>query len=191
MPSRRQAQACTQFGRVCAGLGIEVITTSSAEAKGRVERCFRTFQDRLVNEMRLNGITTVKAANQFLEGFIKRHNERFALSNDDVQNAFRSLDGNTRSKLNSILCVIEQRSILNGNVVSFNNEQFMPIEDNGEVLLLAVDTKIDVVRTLNDQLLARYQDRDYRLIKVADGRFTAHTPQSTHPWKRYNPNWLG
>jgi len=69
----------TQFGYACKQLGIEIKTSSIPEAKGRVERVFRTLQSRLIVELRLNGITTIEEANKFLISFIKEFNEKFAL----------------------------------------------------------------------------------------------------------------
>ena len=57
----------SQFVRACEELGIRVITTSSAESKGRIERAWRTTQGRLVPELRLNGITTMLDANRYLD----------------------------------------------------------------------------------------------------------------------------
>jgi hypothetical protein len=68
----------TQFGRALAELNVEILCANSSQAKGRVERANRTLQDRLVKEMRLEGISSMEAANAFLPSFIARHNLRFA-----------------------------------------------------------------------------------------------------------------
>jgi hypothetical protein len=60
----------SQFGRALAELGIELIAAHSPQAKGRVERLFKTVQDRLVKELRLAGIATIEAANQFVEAWL-------------------------------------------------------------------------------------------------------------------------
>jgi hypothetical protein len=60
--------------RACRELEIEVIHSGSPQAKGRIERVFRTLQDRLVKEMRLEGISTLEQANAFLEASLPRHN---------------------------------------------------------------------------------------------------------------------
>jgi len=69
----------TQFGRLLAELGITPISARSPQAKGRIERLWETFQDRLVSELRLAGISTLEEANRFLEGFLERYNARFAV----------------------------------------------------------------------------------------------------------------
>ena len=77
----------TQFGRAARELGIEIICAHSPQAKGRVERSNQTFQDRLVKEMRLLGISDIEAANAYLPEFRQKHNTKFAVepkSNNDA-----------------------------------------------------------------------------------------------------------
>jgi len=78
--SKRDAQTerLTQFGRVLNDLNIELICANSSQAKGRVERANKTLQDRLVKEMRLQGIDTIEQANVWLPDFIADFNRRFA-----------------------------------------------------------------------------------------------------------------
>ena len=79
------AAPLTQFGRMCASLGIQIIAASSPQAKGRVERNHGTHQDRLVKKLRRLGIADATAANAFLETtYLVEHNTRFVLSNDWV-----------------------------------------------------------------------------------------------------------
>lgn len=68
----------TQFGRILDELGIELICANSSQAKGRVERANKTLQDRLIKEMRLQGINTIEEANAWLPYFIEDFNHRFA-----------------------------------------------------------------------------------------------------------------
>jgi len=69
----------TQFGRACKQLGIELIFANSPQAKGRIERIFRTLQNRLVKEMRLRGIKTCEEANKFLAEYLPKFNAKFAV----------------------------------------------------------------------------------------------------------------
>ncbi len=69
----------SQVGRALAELGIRSIAAGSPQAKGRIERLWGTFQDRLVAELRLAGIVEREAAEAFLPGFLERHNARFAV----------------------------------------------------------------------------------------------------------------
>jgi hypothetical protein len=75
----RGEEPLTQFGRMCAKLGIEVIAASSPQAKGRVERAHGTHQDRLVKKLRRKEIRSQEAANVYLEReYLPEHNRRFA-----------------------------------------------------------------------------------------------------------------
>lgn len=85
----RGAQDPTHLGRVLAELGIGYIRARSPQAKGRLERLWRTLQDRLVAELRLHGIATLEAANAFLPAFSADYNRRFARPPADPTPAWR------------------------------------------------------------------------------------------------------
>jgi hypothetical protein len=70
----------SQFGRALRELGVDLIAAHSPQAKGRVERLFQTFQDRLIKELRLAGIATVEDAPRFLEHYLPVYNRRFAVA---------------------------------------------------------------------------------------------------------------
>jgi transposase len=72
------AQHPTHFARILQDLGIGYIPAGSPQAKGRIERLWRTLQDRLVVELRLHGLATLEAAHAFLPAFLADFNRRFA-----------------------------------------------------------------------------------------------------------------
>ena len=79
----------TQVGAAIEALGIQPIYAYTAQAKGRVERLFNTLQDRLIAELALKGIQTIPAANRFANnGFIRRHNRRFAVPAEQSESAY-------------------------------------------------------------------------------------------------------
>jgi hypothetical protein len=83
------AQHPTHFGQVLRDLGIGYIPAGSPQAKGRIERLWQTCQDRLVVELRLQGIRTPEAATAFLPTYVADHNVRFALPPADATSAWR------------------------------------------------------------------------------------------------------
>jgi hypothetical protein len=83
------AQHPTQFGRILQDLGIGYIPAGSPQAKGRIERLWRTLQDRLVVELRLHGVATLEAATAFLPAFLADFNRRFAHPATDPTPAWR------------------------------------------------------------------------------------------------------
>lgn len=83
--------APTQFGRLLGELGVESIAARSPQAKGRIERLFGTFQDRLVAELRLAGAASLGEAEEVLAGFLPRYNARFAVGATEPGACYRAL----------------------------------------------------------------------------------------------------
>lgn len=81
----------THFGRVLKELDIELICAHSPQAKGRIERSNGVLQDRLIKEMRLEGISGIEQANAFLPGFLKKHNKRFRKEPSNPKDAHRAM----------------------------------------------------------------------------------------------------
>lgn len=104
------SQAQTQFARALDQLGIEGIQANSPQAKGRVERANQTLQDRLVKEMRLQGISSQEAANAWLPQFIRAFNRRFAVVPARVDDAHVPYAG-TQAALRRILSVHTMRRL--------------------------------------------------------------------------------
>jgi transposase len=98
----------TQFQRAMRELNIEAILANSPQAKGRVERANSTLQDRLIKEMRLKGISSREAGNDYLPEFIQKHNEKYAQAPLDIQDAHRKLSI-SNEELNHILSFQEER----------------------------------------------------------------------------------
>jgi transposase len=107
----------THVGRALARLGIEHILGYSPQARGRSERTNGTLQGRLVNELRVAGITTLGAANRYLrERFIADYNATFSCSPADPASAFVPVG---RHDLDQILCHEEERVVARDNTVTF------------------------------------------------------------------------
>lgn len=115
----------TQFVRALTALGIESIAANSPQAKGRVERLFGTLQDRLVKELRLEGIADVSAANRFLEEkFCLWYRKRFGVRAAKAGNAHRALSDRERTLLPSIFSRQEERIVQNDFTVRHRNAWF-------------------------------------------------------------------
>lgn len=113
-------QRLTQVGRALQRLGIEHIPAYSPQARGRSERLNRTFQDRLVNELRVAQITTLEAANAYLtDVFLPRHNATFGRAPRDAASAFVPLNG---ADLDLILCHEEARVVAPDNTVTLGGQ---------------------------------------------------------------------
>ena len=110
-------RSLTQVGHALDEAAIGWIGAHSAQGKGRVERLWGTFQDRLVTELRLEGITTIEAANAFLPGFLDRHNARFAVPAADPQLAWRPWPDGLGSE--TVFCFHYPRRVSRDSTVSW------------------------------------------------------------------------
>ena len=102
-------------------LGIKVSFALSPQAKGRVERLFKTFQDRLTKEMRLKHISSMKQANEFLKTYILIHNNRFSVTAKEKTDLHRTIKG---YNLDDILCIKKQRILKNDFTIRYNNKWY-------------------------------------------------------------------
>jgi len=119
----RGEEPVTQFGRMCAKLGIAVIAASSPQGKGRVERQHGTHQDRLVKKLRRKGITSHEAANVYLErDYLPEHNRRFARAAAKAEDYHRRAP--RAAELDRIFCLEKERTISNDGVVRYQNRWF-------------------------------------------------------------------
>ena len=112
---RTEVKSQTQFSRAMKELGISMILAKSPQGKGRVEKMAGTFQDRLVSELRLAGISSMSEANRFLEDFLPRFNMRFGVSPSQTESAYRRASLNL--DLATILCRHHIRKVLRDNTV--------------------------------------------------------------------------
>jgi hypothetical protein len=112
----------TQMGRAFRELGIEWIGAHSPQAKGRIERCFGTLQDRLVKGLRRAGAATLEDANRYLEEeFLKEWNERFTVQPASGVDAHRPMT--ELLFLESILSHVEQRQVTNDYTVAWEGQK--------------------------------------------------------------------
>ena len=112
----------TQVGRAMRELGIQMIPSYSPQARGRMERSFGTWQNRLPQELRLAGITTVEEANRFLrERYIAVFNQKFAVAAQEKGTAFRKC---SRRDLEWIFTIQTERVVAKDNTVAFHNRRW-------------------------------------------------------------------
>jgi|HubBroStandDraft_6_1064221.scaffolds.fasta_scaffold322674_1 transposase len=108
-PKLEKKPALTQFGRAMKELEIELIYAYSPQAKGRVERCHGTLQDRLIKIMRLEGISSIEEGNRYLEKFRIDYNKRFGKAPQTKEGAYREIPHG--KDLDKILCKKEERKV--------------------------------------------------------------------------------
>jgi len=176
----------SQFEWSLAELGVEVIHAHSPQAKGRVERLFATFQDRLIKELRLAGIATLEAANRFLEAYLPTYNQRFAVQPAQAADLHRPCPAGR--ELDRILCLKTTRVLRRDWTVAHNGHLYQ-IHDPLRATHVQVEERLDGTMhiTHHGRPLA-YQAIAARPVRVP-APSTVSIPQRPvkptpdHPWR--------
>jgi len=121
----RDEEELTQFARGCKQLGIELIYANSPQAKGRIERLFKTFQDRLVKELRLEGSRTLKEANQVLVRYLPKFNKKFGVAAQRPGNLHRSVFG---VDLDEILSIQSEHVLRNDRTFIHQKQRYQVLD---------------------------------------------------------------
>jgi len=197
-PDKRTSEkdVLTQYGYACKQLGIELKTTSVSQAKGLIERTNGTFQGRLVNELKLNGITTIEEANKYLiEVFVPSFNSKFAMDYKKFPSVFE--ESPSKEKINYTLAVLTPRKIDNGNSIKYYNKYYQPYL-NGQIKCFMPKTEVLVIKAFNGELLVTIDEKVYELTELTrnqkeseefDNIFIKpkerkkYIPPMSHPWK--------
>jgi hypothetical protein len=166
---RRQADRVTQIGRALRELGIGWIAAYSPQAKGRIERSFETDQDRLVKELRLAKVKTMRGANEFLEKhYWPEWNERFAKPLKNVLDIHRPLT--PQIDLGAVLSHVEHRIINNDFTISFAGKRYQIARNDARPGMKRERLRIEL--RLDGELHARYDGHSIGLsecgIKAAE-----------------------
>ena len=189
----------TQFGRICIELGIELITTSVATAKANVERENRTFKNRLIAELRHEGITNIDEANKYLNKvFIPKMNKKFSYEIDEKTSMMKQ-NNYSEQELNLIISERTTRIIDNASSIKFENKYYVPVNnETGEVVSYMKKTECIVILTYNAELWCKIENNFYILVEIEDRdttmkkeidndkpleRKTVISPKS-HPWRK-------
>ena len=184
----------TQFGRLMAELGITPIPARSPQAKGRIERLWRTFQDRLANELTLAGISTLDEANRFLDGFLKRYNARFAVPALEPGLAYRSNQGLNPE---SLFCFKYERVVGADNVVRFLGQrlQILPSHQRASYARCTVQVHQQLRGAVRLQYQGTYLNTRQAPLEATKLREPVSVPvrvptqpakpAKDHPWRRW------
>lgn len=182
----------TQFGMAMRDLGVEVKMAASPQAKGRVERENGVLQDRLVKAMRLRGISTLAAANDYLDTeFLPQLNERFGLPPKYRTDLHRPVDQSV--DLRRVLGFRETRTVRSDWTIQWRRRWFQLPRDNG----VRRGSTVEVFEQLDGAVQIRFRDRDLAAQelyerpaprRVGHGKPTLGRkpwiPPADHPWKQ-------
>ena len=203
--AKENPDTLTQFERAMKELHIGIIHAHSPQAKGRVENLFKTLQDRLIKELRLNNISTIKEANEFLEKiFLPKFNARFMVQPRSQANLHKKLKEQEKNKLDFIFSRQYQKVVMNDFTVShkkycYQLERVQPVTICKRDIV-TVEERMDGSihfrlrgKYLNYRLLPdkpKKLNKDNRRLWVIP-KSTAHVPSADHPWRQINnPEYL-
>ena len=188
----------TQFGYACKQFGTDILTTSVPQAKGTIERANGTFQGRLVQELRIEGINTIDSANQYLiSSFIPYFNKRFALDYKSFQSVMEDIP--TQEKINYTLAVLTPRKIDNGSAIKYLNNYYQLYNRHNQLQCFLPKTECLVIQAFDGSLLVSVDDKVYKLNKMSIHKKISenfdnidnvvkkksiYIPPMSHPWKR-------
>lgn len=173
----------SQFARAVNELGINVIYADSPQAKGRIERLFNTFQNRLIKEMRLKGIRTIKGANKFLKYYLPIYTKRFSIIPANDTDLHRPLPKGI--DLNAIFCVKTIRVLRNDFTVVHNGKLYQ-VEDNPNA------KKVTIEERANGSIHITYRNCDLRFKEITarpkkqrEAPKEPDTAARTAAWRRF------
>jgi transposase len=200
----RQSADATHVARALAELGITSIQAGSPQAKGRIERAWGTFQDRLVSELRRHGVTDLAGANEVLAGFLPRFNRRFAVPAASPVSAWRPVPEGLdlarvfafrwRRAVGSDSCIRLEGSILQlppgaGGRSLAGRRVEVELRLDGRLLVLADGRLLAAVPAPPEPRRLR----DLRLLDPEGpppeptSRNVGYRPKPGHPWSRPGP----
>ena len=180
------AEPLSQFSRAVKERGVDVIYADSPQAKGRIERLFNTFQNRLIKEMRLKGIKSTEEGNRFLKHYLPVYAKRFAVQPANDTDLHRSVRKGV--DLDAVFCVKTIRVLRNDFTVAYNGKLYQ-IEDNVNA------EKVTVEERANGSIHISYRNTNLRFKEITarpkeQGKEPQtlkerYIPPKDHSWRRF------
>jgi hypothetical protein len=177
----------SQFGRALRELGVALIPAHSPQAKGRVERLFKTFQDRVIKELRLADVSRLDAANEFLKGYLPIYNRRFAVPPAQATDLHRPRLAHRA--LDRILCLKMTRCLRKDFTITYQGGLYQ-IHETVRAPHVLVEEHVDGTmrithqgRTLGFHAITSRSMKAAEATKVHRPRCPV-TPRPDHPWRK-------
>ena len=192
----------TQFGYACRQLGTILTCTFVPQAKGRVERVFRTLQSRLITEFKIHNINNIDEANEFLNSYIKKFNNQFAYDIDYSTSVFEKAP--IEDEINIRLGILNKRKIGTGHHFKYNHNYYIPSDSDGKPVFYPHNSVAVVIQAFDGTLYVNIKEKIY-LAKQLDSHELQsfnfdyedknetsekkkYIPPMSHPWKLKNYN---
>jgi hypothetical protein len=178
-------EALTQYERALKELGIKVIHANSPQAKGRIENRFKTFQDRLIKEMRLRNICNRDDANKFLEEYLPKFNKKFSVPAKSGVDLHRPAPFDC--VLKSTLCVKTERALKKDSTVRNKGKVYLITSYIGSRV-----SKVDLEERIDGSIWIKHKDRYLKYkevepsVKISEEKLKLG--KKSIKWRKYNKN---
>lgn len=186
----------TRYATMLESLGIDIISTVNPMAKGRIERLWKTFQDRLYNELNKNNVKNIDEANIFLIDFLKRYNSRFSLKINPKKNIFVKVEKDF--DYNIELATYQKCSIHKNSYIVKDKKYYVIVDSENNPIYISTKKQQKLYTLLDGTLKLKHNDIYYSLKKIEKipnkekkkttksleeiNRSKAHKPASNHPY---------
>ncbi len=176
----------SHFEKSLAELGVTVIHAYSPQAKGRVERVFGTFQDRVVKEMRLAGVTNIAEGNAFLDSYLPEFNGKYAREAAKQADFHRPIAN--RRALDTILAIKTERALRNDFTVAHDKKLYQIMSNIYAKKVLVEERTDGTMRITHNGRQLKHKEiiaRPAKAEKKAEQprRLVINRPSESHPWK--------
>lgn len=184
----RDEEELTQFSRACKQLGIELIFAHSPQAKGRIERVFKTLQDRLVKELRLGKINTLQDANRLLKAYLPIFNKKFEVTARGSDDFHRDVD--QRFNIDDILSVQTECFLRNDRTLVKDKQWYQILtKTRAERIILRehLDGQIDITHGKTKLAFKLIEPPAPKVYQPVLPRFKVRgikIPTKNHWWRR-------
>jgi transposase len=178
----------SQFERALGELGVKVIHAYSPQAKGRIERLFGVFQDRLIKEMRLRAIRTKDEANEFLKEYLPKYNKRFRVCPANETDVHVRLP--RYFNLDKRLCIRTKRTVRNDNTITLKGRLYQ-VEEDAKAKKVTVEERLNgSMHIMSNGTSLKYRkitERPKKVQNTMDRRKLTRPaiPAKDHPWRRW------
>ena len=186
----------TRYATMLDNLGIDIISTVNPMAKGRIERLWKTFQDRLYNEMNKNNVKNIDDANIFLINFLERYNSRFSIKINPNRNTFIMVDGSF--DYNIELATYQMCSIFKNSYIVKNKNYYVIVDENNKPVCINSKDQQRLYKLLDGTYKLKYNEIYYSLKAIEKlpieekkksnktqeeiNQSKAHKPSENHPY---------
>lgn len=198
--NKEQKLFITQFAKICQKLDIVLHTSSISTAKANVERENETFKNRLIAELRYEGIINIDEANEYLNKiFIPKMNKKFSYAIDKKTSLMRE-NIYTEEELKLIISERKEKIIDNASCISYNQKYYIPIDlETGEVINFQRGTKCTLIIDYDGEYIGEIENHYYKMFQI-ENRGSVMTkeseinstkkehhkfiPPANHPWRK-------